>query len=70
MTGTQDRKHYLNELINLYSNQLDQPIATVFGELIKEEKSKCIQESHQIKRVDMEAMLLAKRGIIKALSSQ
>jgi len=69
MTETQDTKEYLADLINLYSKQLDQPIASTFGELIKEIRQECIQELDLIKRVDMEATLWAKSRSIKALLS-
>ena len=69
MPETQDRKHYLAELINLYREQLNKPIANTFGELIKEIRKECIQELDQIRQVDMEATLLAKRGSTKALLS-
>jgi len=69
MTETQDTKEYLADLINLYSKQLDQPIANTFGELIKEIRQECIQELDQIRRVDMEATLWAKSRSIKALLS-
>ena len=70
MTETQDTKEYLADLINLYSKQLDQPIASTFGELIKETRRECIQELDKIKQTDMEAMLLAKSKSIQALLSQ
>ena len=69
MTETQDTKEYLADLINLYSKQLDQPIASTFGELIKEIRQECIQELDLIKRVDMEATLWAKSRSTKALLS-
>ena len=69
MTKNQDSKHYLAELINLYSEQLDKPIASTFGELIQEIRKECIQELDQLKQVDMEAMLWAKSGSTKALLS-
>ena len=70
MPETQDMKHYLAELINLYSEQLNQPIASTFGELIKETRRECIQELDKIKQTDMEATLWAKSKSIKALLSQ
>ena len=69
MTENQDSKHYLAELINLYSEQLDKPIASTFGELIQEIRKECIQELDQLRQVDMEAMLWAKSGSTKALLS-
>ena len=69
MTKNQDSKHYLAELINLYSEQLDKPIASTFGELIQEIRKECIQELDQLRQVDMEAMLLAKSKSTKALLS-
>lgn len=69
MTETQDRKHYLAELINLYSEQLNKPIASTFGELIKETRRECIQELDKIRQVEMEAMLLVKSKSIEALLS-
>lgn len=69
MTETQDTKEYLADLINLYSKQLDQPIASTFGELIKEIRQECIQELDLIRRVDMEATLWAKSRSTKALLS-
>ena len=69
MPKNQDSKHYLAELINLYSEQLDKPIAKTFGELIQEIRKECIQELDQLKQVDMEAMLWAKSGSTKALLS-
>ena len=69
MTKNQDSKHYLAELINLYSEQLDKPIASTFGELIQEIRKECIQELDQLRQVDMEAMLWAKSGSTKALLS-
>ena len=70
MPTSQDKKHYLSELINLYKEQLNKPIAKIFGELIQEEKKECIQELNLIKQVDMEAALLAKKANTKALSFQ
>ena len=69
MTENQDSKHYLAELINLYSEQLDKPIANTFGELIQEIRKECIQELDQLRQVDMEAMLWARSGSTKALLS-
>ena len=69
MPETQDRKHYLAELINLYREQLNKPIASTFGELIQETQKECIQELDKIRQVDMEAMLLAKSKSTKALLS-
>ena len=69
MTETQDTKEYLADLINLYSKQLDQPIASTFGELIKEIRQEFIQELDLIRRVDMEATLWAKSRSTKALLS-
>ena len=69
MHENQDSKHYLAELINLYSEQLDKPIANTFGELIQEIRKECIQELDQIRLVDVEATLLAKSGSTKALLS-
>ena len=66
MHETQDRKHYLAELINLYREQLNKPIADTFGELIQEIRKECIQELNQIKQADMEGMLLAKSRSTKA----
>ena len=67
MNETQDRKHYLADLISLYTEQLERPIANTFGELIKETRKECIQELELIKQVDMEAMLLAKSKNTKGL---
>ena len=69
MTETQDREQYLIELIALYTEQLDQPVASTFGKLIKEIRQECIQELDLIRQVDMEGMLLAKSRSIKALLS-
>ena len=69
MHETQDRKHYLAELINLYREQLDKPIARTFGELIQETRKECIQELDQLRTIDMEAMLWAKSRSTKALLS-
>ena len=69
MYETQDRKHYLAELINLYREQLDKPIARTFGELIQETRKECIQELDQLRKIDMEAMLWAKSRSTKALLS-
>ena len=69
MTKNQDSKHYLAELINLYSEQLDKPIASTFGELIQEIRKECIQELDQLRKIDMEAMLWAKSRSTKALLS-
>ena len=69
MTENQDSKHYLAELINLYSEQLNKPIANTFGELIQETRKECIHKLDQLKQVDMEAMLWAKSGSTKALLS-
>ena len=69
MPENQDSKHYLAELINLYTEQLDKPIASTFGELIQEIRKECIQQLDQLKQVDMEAMLWAKNGSTKALLS-
>ena len=70
MNETQDRKHYLADLISLYTEQLERPIASTFGELIKEELKKCFLELELIKQVDLEAMLLAKSRNTKGLLSQ
>ena len=70
MPETQDSKHYLAELINLYTDQLDKPIASTFGELIQETRKECIQELDQLKQVDMEATLWAKSRSTKELLSQ
>ena len=69
MPITQDRKHYLCDLIGLYKKQLDSPVATLWGDIIQQEKEQCIQELEQIRTVDMEATLLARKGNIKVLSS-
>ena len=69
MHENQDSKHYLAELINLYSEQLDKPIANTFGELIQEIRKECIQQLDQLRQVDVEAMLWAKSGSTKALLS-
>ena len=69
MPITQDRKHYLYDLIGLYKKQLDSPVATLWGDFIQQEKEQCIQELEQIRQVDMEATLLARKGSIKVLSS-
>ena len=69
MPETQDRKHYLAELINLYREQLNKPIANTFGELIQEIRKECIHELAQLKQVDMEATLWAKSRSTKALLS-
>ena len=69
MPETQDRKHYLAELINLYREQLNKPIANTFGELIQEIRKECIRELDQLKQVDMEATLWAKSKSTKALLS-
>lgn len=69
MHENQDSKHYLAELINLYSEQLDKPIANTFGELIQEIRKECIQQLNQLRQVDVEAMLWAKSGSTKALLS-
>ena len=69
MTENQDSKNYLAELINLYSEQLNKPIANTFGELIQEIRKECIQELDQLRQVDMEATLWAKSGSTKALLS-
>ena len=69
MKDPQDRKHFLADLINLYTEQLDKPIADTYGELIQEIRKECIQELDQLKQVDMEAMLWAKSGSTKALLS-
>ena len=69
MPETQDRKHYLAELINLYREQLNKPIANTFGELIQEIRKECIQELDQLTQVVMEATLWAKSGSTKELSS-
>ena len=69
MPTTQDRKHYLSDLIGLYKKQLDSPVATLWGDFIQQEKEQCIQELEQIRQVDMEATLLARKGNIKVLSS-
>ena len=70
MPEIQDRKQYLSELINLYREQLNQPIAKTFGELIQETRKECIQELDQLKQVDMEATLWAKSRSTKELLSQ
>ena len=69
MPETQDRKHFLTDLINLYTEQLDKPIADTYGELIQEIRKECIRELDQIKQVDMEATLWAKSRSTKALLS-
>ena len=69
MKNDQDTKEYLAELINLYREQLNKPIANTFGELIQEIRKECIQELDQLKQVDMEAMLLVKSRSTKALLS-
>ena len=69
MKDPQDRKHFLADLINLYTEQLDKPIADTYGELIQEIRKECIQELDHLKQVDMEATLWAKSGSTKELSS-
>ena len=64
MPTTQDRKHYLSDLIGLYKKQLDSPVATLWGDFIQQEKEQCIQELEQIRITDMEASLLARKGNI------
>ena len=69
MNDSLDRKQVLVDLISLYTEQLDKPIADTFGELIQEIRKECIRELDQIKQVDMEAMIWAKSRSTKALSS-
>ena len=69
MNDSQDRKQVLGDLISLYTEQLEKPVAALFGDLIQQERKECIQELNQIKQVDMEAMLLAKSKSTKALLS-
>ena len=66
MNDSQDRKHVLGDLISLYTEQLEKPIANTFGELIQQERKECIQELNLIKQADMEGMLLAKSRSTKA----
>lgn len=66
MNETQDTKHYLADLINLYTEQLEKPIAKTFGDLIQKERKECIQELNQLRQMDMEATLWAKSGSTKA----
>ena len=70
MQADQDSKHYLAELINLYTDQLDKPIASTFGELIQEKRKECIHKLDQLKQVDMEATLWAKSRSTKELLSR
>ena len=70
MKNDQDTKEYLAELINLYTDQLDKPIASTFGELIQETRKECIHKLDQLKQVDMEATLWAKSRSTKELLSQ
>ena len=69
MNDSQDRKQVLGDLISLYTEQLEKPIANTFGELIQEIRKECTQEYEQIRQVDMEATLLAKNKSTKALLS-
>ena len=69
MNDSLDRKQVLGDLISLYTEQLEKPIANTFGELIQEIRKECIQELDQIRLVDVEATLLAKSGSTKALLS-
>lgn len=70
MNQLQDRKHLLGDLISLYTEQLTLPIASTFGELIKQEQKECIQELNKIRQVDMEAMLLVKSRSTRERFSQ
>ena len=70
MNDSLDRKKVLGDLISLYTEQLEKPIANTFGELIQEIRKECIQELDQLRQVDMEATLWAKSGSTKALLSQ
>ena len=66
MNDSQDRKQVLGDLISLYTEQLEKPVATLFGDLIQEIRKECIQELNLIKQADMEGMLLAKSRSTKA----
>ena len=66
MTQGQDTKQYLSELINLYTEQLEKPVATLFGDLIQQERKVCIHQLNELRLMDMEATLWAKSGSTKA----
>ena len=59
-----DAKDYLRELINHYTEHLENNSIPVemLGELIKEERNKCIHKLHRIQEMDAEAFYLAKSG--------
>ena len=66
MTYGQDTKQHLSELINLYTEQLEKPVATLFGDLIQQERKECIHQLDELRLMDMEATLWAKSGSTKA----
>ena len=60
-----DTKNYLRDLINHYTEHLENnsiPVE-VLGELIKEERNKCIQKLHRIQEMDMQAYYQVKNGV-------
>ena len=66
MNDSLDRKQVLGDLISLYTEQLEKPVAALFGDFIQQERKECIQELNLIKQADMEGMLLAKSRSTKA----
>ena len=60
-----DTKNYLRDLINHYTEHLENnsiPME-VLGDLIKEERNKCIQKLHRIQEMDMQAYYQVKKGV-------
>ena len=57
-----DTKDYLSDLINHYTKHLEHkiPISHVWGDLITEERNKCIHKLHRIKEMDAQAFYQAK----------
>ena len=59
-----DAKNYLRDLINHYTEHLENnsiPVE-ILGELIQEERNKCIHKLRRIQEMDAEAYYLAKNG--------
>ena len=59
-----DVKDYLRELINHYTEHLENNTIPVCmtGSLIQEERKKCIHKLRRIQEMDAEAFYLAKNG--------
>ena len=59
-----DTKDYLRDLINHYTEHIEHKTipALMVGDLITEERNKCIHKLHRIQEMDAQAFYQAKNG--------